>query len=127
MWEKNRFDYIALYRSEEIIRGVKPDLSRIKNLKSRGLLITSSSFSRRYDFVSRFFAPNAGIDEDPVTGFAHCCLCPFWSRRLGKTELTGYQASDRGGVVHTRLVGNRVFLLGKAVISESIEIGFFSK
>ena len=119
---RNRFDYIALYESEAIVRNTVPRLNQVRKLGSRGLIITSVSSSDRYDFVSRFFAPNAGIDEDPVTGSAHCCLCPFWSRRLGKKELTGHQASKRGGLVHTRLLENRVFLSGKAVVGGSFEI-----
>jgi len=119
---RNRFDYIALYESEEIVRSTVPELAHIRKLDSRGLIITSVSSSHRYDFVSRFFAPNAGIEEDPVTGSAHCCLCPFWSRRLGKKELTGYQASERGGLVNTRLSEKRVFLSGKAIIDGSFEI-----
>lgn len=119
---RNRFDYIALYENEEIVRSTVPKLGHVRNLDSRGLIITSVSSSGRYDFVSRFFAPNAGIEEDPVTGSAHCCLCPFWSRRLGKKELTGYQASERGGLVHTRLLEKRVFLSGKTVSGESFEI-----
>ncbi len=119
---RNRFDYIALYESEETVRNAVPELTHIRNLDSRGLIITSVSSSHRYDFVSRFFAPNAGIEEDPVTGSAHCCLCPFWSRRLGKKELAGYQASERGGLVNTRLLEKRVSLSGKAVIDGSFEI-----
>ncbi len=119
---RNRFDYIALYESEETIRSAIPELGYIRRLDSRGLIITSVSSSQRYDFVSRFFAPNAGIGEDPVTGSSHCCLCPFWSRKLGKKELTGYQASERGGLVNTRLLGKRVFLSGKAIVSGSFEI-----
>ena len=119
---RNRFDYIALYESEETIRNAVPELGHVRKLDSRGLIITSISSSDRYDFVSRFFAPNAGIDEDPVTGSAHCCLCPLWSRRLGKKELTGYQASERGGLVHTRLIEKRIFLSGKAIVTESFEI-----
>jgi predicted PhzF superfamily epimerase YddE/YHI9 len=68
-----------------------------------------------YDFVSCFFAPRAGIDEDPVTGSAHCCLGPFWSKRLGKDEFTAYQASERGGIVRVRVIGERVHLGGKSV------------
>ncbi len=119
---RNRFDYIALYESEETVRSAVPDLTCIGRLDSRGLIITSVSSSRRYDFVSRFFAPSVGIDEDPVTGSSHCCLCPFWSRRLGKKELTGYQASKRGGLVHTRLLEKRVCLSGKAIVAGSFEI-----
>lgn len=119
---RNRFDYIAVYESEETVRNAVPELDHVRRLDSRGLIITSVSSSHRYDFVSRFFAPGAGIDEDPVTGSAHCCLCPFWSRRLGKKELTGYQASERGGLVHTRLFEKRVLLSGKVVIDGSFEI-----
>ena len=119
---RNRFDYIALYESEETVERAVPELSYVRKLDSRGLIITSVSTSDRYDFVSRFFAPGAGIEEDPVTGSAHCCLCPFWSRRLGKRELTGYQASKRGGLVHTRLLEKRVCLSGKAIVTGSFEI-----
>ncbi len=119
---RNRFDYIALYESEKTIRSVVPELGHVRKLDSRGLIITSVSSSCRYDFVSRFFAPNAGIDEDPVTGSAHCCLCPFWGRRLGKKELTGYQASKRGGLVHTRLLEKRVCLSGRVIVTGSFEI-----
>lgn len=119
---RNDSDYIALYESEEIVTNAAVELDRVRNLDSRGLIITAVSGSERYDFVSRFFAPNAGIDEDPVTGSAHCCLCPFWSRRLGKKKLTGYQASERGGVVHTRLAGDRVLLAGKASTAASLEV-----
>ena len=81
----------------------------------RGVIVTSASDDPRFDFVSRFFAPGAGIDEDPVTGSAHCCLGPFWSERLGKTEMTAFQASARGGAVRVRVNGARVLLGGKAV------------
>ncbi len=81
----------------------------------RGVIVTARSDTPHYDFVSRFFAPGAGIDEDPVTGSAHCCLGPFWAARLGKTDLVGYQASARGGVVRVRLEGERVKLGGQAV------------
>ena len=81
----------------------------------RGVAVTSASDDPRFDFVSRFFAPGAGIDEDPVTGSAHCSLGPFWSERLGKTEMTAFQASSRGGIVRVRVAGDRVFLGGQAV------------
>lgn len=119
---RNRFDYIALYESEETIRNAVPELGHVGKLDSRGLIITSVSSSDRYDFVSRFFAPNAGIEEDPVTGSAHCCLCPFWSLRLGEKELTGYQASERGGLVHTRFLEERVCLSGKVIVTGNFEI-----
>ena len=112
---RNRFDYLVEVDSEQIVRGLAPDLRRLAALRERGVMVTSRSDSPQYDFVSRFFAPGAGIDEDPVTGSAHCCLGPFWGDRLGKKELTGYQASARGGVVRVALAGERVLLYGQAV------------
>jgi predicted PhzF superfamily epimerase YddE/YHI9 len=79
------------------------------------VIVTGAGTSSGYDFVSRFFAPGAGIDEDPVTGSAHCCLGPYWSKRLGKDEFVAYQASERGGVVGVRVAGDRVYLRGRAV------------
>ena len=119
---RNESDHIVLYESEEIVRNAAPEPRRVKELGSRGLIITAVSGSARYDFVSRFFAPNVGIDEDPVTGSAHCCLCPFWSRVLGKKELVGYQASERGGVVRARLLEDGVLLAGKASTATTLEI-----
>lgn len=79
------------------------------------LRVTSAAASGEYDCVSRFFAPGAGVDEDPVTGSALCCLRPYWSQRLGKSELTAYQASARGGVIRVRVAEERIYLGGKAV------------
>lgn len=112
---KNRFDYLVQVASEEIVRGMQPDFTPLRKLPVRGIIVTSQASSPDYDFVSRFFAPAAGVDEDPVTGSAHCCLGPFWAQRLGKQELVGYQASARGGVVRVRLEGGRVRLGGQAV------------
>lgn len=84
-------------------------------MPGRGVIITSVSDTNEYDFVSRFFAPAAGIIEDPVTGSAHCCLGPYWMNRLGKSQLTAYQASARGGIVKVMVEGNRVLLSGQAV------------
>jgi PhzF family phenazine biosynthesis protein len=112
---KNRFDYIVEVESEDIVRRMKPDYSLLAHVTTRGIIVTSRSDSDKYDFVSRFFAPAVGINEDPVTGSAHCCLGPFWKKRLHKDEFTAYQASERGGVVKVRLEGDRVFLLGQAV------------
>jgi PhzF family phenazine biosynthesis protein len=112
---KSRFDYLVEVSSEAEVRGARPDFPRLKALDSRGVIVTSAATTPGYDFVSRFFAPGAGIDEDPVTGSAHCCLGPFWGARLGKREMVGYQASDRGGIVHVRLEGARVRLGGRAV------------
>jgi PhzF family phenazine biosynthesis protein len=112
---QNRFDYIVEAESEDIITRMKPDYSLLAQVTTRGVIVTSRSDSANYDFVSRFFAPAVGINEDPVTGSAHCCLGPFWKKRLHKDEFTAYQASERGGVVKVRLEGDRVFLSGQAV------------
>ena len=119
---KCKFDYLAVYENEKIIREIHPDLAHVKNLGSRGLIVSSKSDSDNYDFVSRFFGPNAGIDEDPVTGSAHCCLAPYWSKVLNKNSLTGYQASKRGGIVHTKLYNDKVILSGNAVTVMKSEI-----
>jgi PhzF family phenazine biosynthesis protein len=111
----NRFDYLVEVHLEQTVRGLKPDFARLRQVTQRGVIVTSQSMSPKYDFVSRFFAPAVGIDEDPVTGSAHCCLGPFWAKRFGKSELIGYQASARGGIVRVRVGGDRVFLGGQAV------------
>ena len=112
---KNRFDYLVELDSEAELQTMKPDFARLGQIEARGVIVTSRSAQPKYDFVSRFFAPWAGIDEDPVTGSAHCCLGPHWEDRLGKAEMTAFQASARGGVVHVRMVGDRVTLGGQAV------------
>ncbi len=112
---KSKFDYLVEVDSEEIVRSAKPDFSLLATVTVRGVIVTSLASSKNYDFVSRFFAPQVGISEDPVTGSAHCTLSPFWSKRLGRDELVGYQASMRGGVVRVRLDGDRVYIGGQAV------------
>ena len=112
---RNRFDYLVELASEADVRAAQPDFARLSRFDVRGVIITSRCQSQEYDFVSRFFAPAAGVNEDPVTGSAHCCLGPYWGTRLGKAELRGYQASARGGVVQVRLAGPRVILGGHAV------------
>jgi len=112
---KSRYDYVVEVESEEAVLGLKPDFARLKEMSVRGIMVTSVASSGKYDFVSRFFAPGAGVDEDPVTGSAHCCLGPFWSERLGKDEMVAYQASARGGVIQVRVAGKRVYLGGRAV------------
>jgi PhzF family phenazine biosynthesis protein len=111
----NRMDYLVEVASEEVLRGLAPDLTSLAKVEARGIIVTSRSDDPRYDFVSRFFAPASGIAEDPVTGSAHCALGPFWAARLGKTELTAFQASKRGGFLKLRLAGPRVILAGQAV------------
>jgi len=112
---KSRFDYLLEVDSEETVQTLQPDFSQLRTIGVRGVMVTSRATSPSYDFVSRFFAPGSGIDEDPVTGSAHCCLGPFWSKRLGKSELVAYQASTRGGTIRVRVAGDRVYLSGQAV------------
>ncbi len=112
---RNRMDYLLALPAEADVRALAPDMSRLAQLDTRGVIVTAAAATDGYDFVSRFFAPAFGVPEDPVTGSAHCCLGPFWQQRLGRDELVGYQASARGGVVHVRLAGDRVLLGGQAV------------
>ncbi len=112
---RNRFDYLVEVGSEEAVRALRPDFTALRAIPTRGVIVTAPSAAPAFDFVSRFFAPGAGIDEDPVTGSAHCCLGPFWAERLGKDRLIAYQASARGGTVRVRLAGDRVILGGQAV------------
>jgi PhzF family phenazine biosynthesis protein len=112
---KNQFDYLVEVESEAVLKRIVPDFKRLATLPVRGIIITSRASDPQYDFVSRFFAPGAGIDEDPVTGSAHCCLGDYWRKRLNKTEFVAFQASARGGVVKVRVEKDRVFLGGKAV------------
>ncbi len=112
---KNRFDYLVEVESEETLRAMRPDFSLLRDIPTRGVIVTSRPSSAGFDFVSRFFAPRVGIDEDLVTGSAHCCLGPFWRHRLGKSDLVAYQASARGGVVRVRARGDRTHLAGQAV------------
>jgi predicted PhzF superfamily epimerase YddE/YHI9 len=103
------------YDTEEEVRSLKPDFAKLRAGGFGALSATATSDSAEFDFVSRFFAPELGIDEDPVTGAAHTLLGPFWSSRLGRNELVGHQISSRGGVVRVRVKGDRVDLLGKAI------------
>jgi PhzF family phenazine biosynthesis protein len=111
---RNQFDYLAEVADEATLRALKPKHHLLRELPVRGVIATARG-SGEFDFVSRFFAPGSGIDEDPVTGSAHCALTPYWAARLNKTEMTAFQASPRGGVVKVRLEGDRVALLGQAV------------
>lgn len=121
---RSRFDWFVEVESEEELRSLTPDFGRLRLVETRGTIVTSrasgagrgsSSASGSFDFVSRFFAPSSGIDEDPVTGSAHCSLAPFWAERLGKDSMSGWQASARGGEVRVRVAGDRVVLSGQAV------------
>jgi predicted PhzF superfamily epimerase YddE/YHI9 len=111
----SRFDLLVELGSAEAVRTLQPDFAALRGLGARGVIVTAPGDVEGVDMVSRFFAPGAGIDEDPVTGSAHCVLAPFWAARTGRTTLVGHQASKRGGLVRMRLDGDRVHLGGKAV------------
>jgi len=112
----NRFDYLVEADNEATVRGLKPDMALLRTLNTRGVIVTSrSSATSSYDFVSRAFFPAIGVDEDPVTGSAHCALAPYWAKRLRKDELRAYQASARGGSLTVRLQEDRVMLIGQAI------------
>lgn len=112
---KSADNYLVEVESEAEVCGLTPDYASLRALAGHGIIVTSRANTPPYDFVSRYFAPAIGIDEDPVTGSAHCTLGPFWRERLGKSEFVAYQASERGGVVRVRLAGERVELGGQAV------------
>jgi PhzF family phenazine biosynthesis protein len=114
---RSRFDLFVELPDEAAVRAVAPDASAIAALGARGLIVTApASAGADYDVVSRFFAPGAGVPEDPVTGSAHCAIAPYWSARLGTDTLRCFQASARGGFVGTRVAADRVELTGGAVM-----------
>jgi len=115
-------DYLVEVDSDATVRSLKPDLTALEKLDVRGTIVTARSADPGFDFVSRFFAPAVGVNEDPVTGSAHCCLTPYWAGKLGKIEMTAYQASARGGIVRVRLAGERVLLSGQAVTVMKCEL-----
>ena len=119
---RNRMDWFVQLPDERSVRDLKPDLPAIAALGMRGLIVTAEAESA--DFVSRCFYPGSGVDEDPVTGSAHCALAPFWAERLGKDEMVGEQASRRGGRVGVALRGDRVTLEGRAVTTLRGELTF---
>ena len=111
-------DYLIQVASESVVRALRPDMARLDQCDTRGVIVTAPAASGSYDFVSRFFAPQVGVPEDPVTGSAHCCLGPYWAQRLGKNTLVGRQVSERGGTVHVQLDdpdASRLTLSGHAV------------
>jgi PhzF family phenazine biosynthesis protein len=112
---KNRMDWLVEVADEATVRAVRPELRALAALGVRGVIVTARSATPERDFVSRFFAPAAGVDEDPVTGSAHCALAPYWAGKLGKATLAGYQASARGGTVLCSVKGDRVVLGGRAI------------
>ncbi len=112
---KTEWNYLAELDSEETVRNLDPDFGLMKSLEAWGTIVTAKASMSGFDFVSRFFAPDKGINEDPVTGSAHCALAPYWMGKTGKTSFKAYQASERGGILGVRIEGNRVSLTGKAV------------
>ncbi len=100
---------------EGMVRKLRPDFQRLLGIPVRGVIVTSRASLKGFDFVSRFFAPAVGVDEDPATGSSHCALTPYWAAKLGKPEMLAYQASERGGVLKVRLEGKRVKIAGQAV------------
>jgi predicted PhzF superfamily epimerase YddE/YHI9 len=111
---RNQFDYLVEVEEGDLLK-MSPDHGQLRKIPVRGVIVTSRSSDSRYDFISRFFAPGSGIDEDPVTGSAHTALTPYWSAKLGKTTMMARQASARGGVLRVKLKGDRVLLGGQAV------------
>lgn len=109
------FDLLVEVESEAVVRALRPSIAGLASIPVRGVIVTARAETPGVDFVSRFFAPRVGIDEDPVCGSAHCCLGPYWGARLGKTELAAWQISDRGGVLKLALRDDRVRISGQAV------------
>lgn len=107
-------ELLAVLESEQAVRDCQPDMKALARLPGLGVIVTAPGL--KHDFVSRYFAPGIGIDEDPVTGSTHCLLIPYWAERLGKIELRAYQCSARGGELHCRLQGERVKIAGQAVL-----------
>lgn len=112
---KSSFDYLIEVSSAQVVRELSPDFALLRKLAVRGFIVTAPSDNGDFDFISRFFAPAAGVNEDPVTGSAHCALAPYWAPKLGRDQLRGFQASKRGGAVSVRLAGDRVILGGQAI------------
>jgi PhzF family phenazine biosynthesis protein len=112
---RNRLDLLVELEGEEQVRTIQPDIRRLERFPARGVIVTGRSSTRGYDFVSRFFAPRVGVDEDPVCGSAHCCMGPYWAEKLDRSKLVAHQVSCRGGVVKIRVEGKRVILIGQAV------------
>jgi len=118
---RNRLHFLVEVESEQLVRALRPDFRQLAAVlpPARGVIVTARAAAAGpgggYDFVSRCFAPAIGIDEDPVTGSAHCALGPYWAAKLGKVQLDAFQASSRGGALRVRVAGDRVFLAGQAV------------
>jgi len=112
---KNKDDYLLELPDEELVRSLDPDFVALSDVEARGTMVTAPSSRCEFDFASRFFAPAVGVNEDPVTGSAHCALAPYWGKKLGKTLMNAEQVSTRGGAMLVEVQGERVLLRGKAV------------
>ncbi|GIP31826.1 PhzF family phenazine biosynthesis protein [Paenibacillus sp. J2TS4] len=112
---KNRMDYLVEVENEELVRGLVPDFNLFKRVNSRGIIVTSVSGKEAFDFVSRCFYPALGVDEDPVTGSAHCCLGPYWSNKLKRNRLQAIQLSERQGILKLLVSEDRIQISGQAV------------
>ncbi len=119
---RSRFDYLVIVDEAATVRTLMPDFPALRQVPTRGVIVSAQSDDSEYDFISRFFAPAVGIDEDPVTGSAHCTLAPWWAQRLGKQSMTASQVSPRGGVIEVSLQDDRVRLGGRAVTVFSGEL-----
>lgn len=118
----NGMDYLVEVADGKVLRALKPNFTALARLPVRGVIVTCPSEDHRYDFLSRFFAPAAGVNEDPVTGSAHCALGPYWHTKLGHADFTAYQASERGGLVKLSVRGERVLLRGQAVKVSEVKL-----
>ena len=118
--QRGREDYLIELTDEKTVRELRPNFTMLGELDARGVIVTARG--NEVDFVSRFFAPAAGINEDPVTGSAHCTLAPFWKSKLGKSQLVAHQVSERGGVIHITIDGDRVLLRGQCVSISRVEL-----
>lgn len=118
----NGMDHLVEVADETTLRGLSPNHSALAPLSQRGVIVTCSSERPEFDFISRFFAPAAGVNEDPVTGSAHCALGPYWQAKLGRSDFTAFQASERGGTVKLSVRGDRVLLRGQAVLMSRVEL-----
>lgn len=123
LWIGNSgMDFLVEISGEKTLRELKPNFSTLAMLPARGVIVTCRSGAADFDFISRFFAPAVGVNEDPVTGSAHCALGPYWQFKLGKSVFTAFQASARGGVVQLAVHGERVLLRGQAVMMSRVEM-----
>jgi PhzF family phenazine biosynthesis protein len=118
----NAMDYLVEVADAATLRSLTPNVTALASLPVRGIIVTAPSDTPEFDFLSRFFAPAVGVNEDPVTGSAHCALGAYWEAKLGKSELVGYQASTRGGVVRLDVRGERTLLYGQAVLVSRVEL-----